>query len=222
MHLGHALAVTVDAVAGQVGAHVGAGRDPVGCRIAGVQHLEDRTRAWVALGEDEEVVGQRARQHHEVGLHVARGRARRCCRAARRCGRRPARRRVCCRAPRRWPSHRTPTRSADRRQRVCVDDLRVCLPVGETEGGGQRRCPPTETKPPRPSRSPSLDEQDWKAIESSPEFARLIAERRRVVDPFADRVRALVWRLHRARRLRTTTGWLPRSPPVSVSPTPRR
>ena len=70
-------AVLVDAIARDVRAQIGARRHPHRLGRAHVGHLDERARPRVALAEEQEVVGLLPRQHREVGLHEAGGRARR-------------------------------------------------------------------------------------------------------------------------------------------------
>ena len=72
------LAVPVDPVLRDVRPEVGPGRDAGGLGVAGIRHLDQGARARVPLAEDEEVVGLRPGQDHEVRLHVAGREARRC------------------------------------------------------------------------------------------------------------------------------------------------
>ncbi len=70
------LAALVDAVARDVGADVGVRRGVVAtehpaAHLAGVEHVEDRARLRVALGEEHHVEGERLRQGDDVGLGVA-------------------------------------------------------------------------------------------------------------------------------------------------------
>src|SRR6185312_10755701 len=67
--LGGQLAVDPDAVAGHVGADVAVGERPGD--LARVEHVEHRAGLGVALGEEEEVPGQVARDGDQVGLRVA-------------------------------------------------------------------------------------------------------------------------------------------------------
>ena len=65
--------VAVDPILRDVRPQVGADRDADGLGVAGIGHLDQRTRPGVPLTEDEEVVRLRLGQDHEVRLHVAGG-----------------------------------------------------------------------------------------------------------------------------------------------------
>ena len=62
------LAVAIDAIARQVGAQVGPRRDQPRLADAGLGHVQQRTRLRIALAEQQEIKGQLARHHHQVGL----------------------------------------------------------------------------------------------------------------------------------------------------------
>ena len=65
------LAVAVDAVAGEIGSEVGAGREVARLGVAGVADLEHRARARVGDAEAQEVERVALREHDQVGLRVA-------------------------------------------------------------------------------------------------------------------------------------------------------
>src|SRR5204863_6275699 len=69
------LAVAKDAIAWEVRAEIAAGGHETGVGRAGFRHVQQRAWLWIALTEEEEVIGQVARHDDEVGLHVAHGQA---------------------------------------------------------------------------------------------------------------------------------------------------
>ena len=68
-------AVAVDAVAGGVGAQVGAGGEVGGFEAAGRNAFEQGAGDRIGFAKGLEVVGCVGRQHDDVGLHVAVGQA---------------------------------------------------------------------------------------------------------------------------------------------------
>jgi hypothetical protein len=73
IHLGAQHPITVDTIARDIRPNISAWGELAGLRVPRVKHFEERTGLRIALAKKQEIVGQGARYHYQIGLRIARG-----------------------------------------------------------------------------------------------------------------------------------------------------